>query len=457
MYNLLLSAVFLFLFSSSLVAQIQGQVIDEHGQPLQDVSVYLQNTSIGTITNSSGDYILKIDKPEKGTLVFKFLGYQTVEIDLSKSSETINVQLEIETVALSEVVLDANYNPANRIIKAVQERRKKLLDESKRYTADFYSKGLIRMDSVPKKLFGQDIGDFEGAIDSTRSGVLYLSETRSKIFSNRNDFKEIITASKVSGNDNGFSFNSAEEAYFNLYEQTISVGALLASPLGTNAFSFYDYKLVGTFTAAGKLINQIQVIPKRTSDPTVSGYLYIVENDWALYGVDITANSGQTNSNILDQITIRQTYNYQEQSQQWVKATQLIMAEFGIFGFNGTARFSYVFSNYNLNPRFSSGTFGALVQEFLPESNRKDSIFWETQRPVALTQEEIRDYARKDSIARVRKNPVYLDSIDRINNRLKFSDINGKTIENRSKKVDGLSAVHYQNLVLTPYKVVIPL
>ena len=223
MYNLLLSAVFLFLFSSSLVAQIQGQVIDEHGQPLQDVSVYLQNTSIGTITNRSGDYILKIDKPEKGTLVFKFLGYQTVNIDLSKSSETINVQLEIETVALSEVVLDANYNPANRIIKAVQERRKILLEESNRYTADFYSKGLIRMDSVSKKLFGQDVGDFDGAIDSTRSGILYLSETRSKIFSNRNDFKEIITASKVSGNDNGFSFNSAEEAYFNLYEQTISV------------------------------------------------------------------------------------------------------------------------------------------------------------------------------------------------------------------------------------------
>ena len=65
---------------------------------------------------------------------------------------------------------------------------------------------------------GQEVGDLDGVLDSTRSGIIYLSETISKIsYRQPNDFRERIIASKVSGNDNGFSFNSAQESTFSFY------------------------------------------------------------------------------------------------------------------------------------------------------------------------------------------------------------------------------------------------
>ena len=43
------------------------------------------------------------------------------------------------------------------------------------YLIDFKAK------DIPKKFMGVEIGDIEGSLDSTRSGVIYLSETVSKI------------------------------------------------------------------------------------------------------------------------------------------------------------------------------------------------------------------------------------------------------------------------------------
>ncbi|MGC6403368.1 MAG: DUF5686 and carboxypeptidase regulatory-like domain-containing protein [Flavobacteriaceae bacterium] len=436
MHNLLRTFLLLFLFSNFLQAQLQGHVTDSSGQALQDVSVYIENTSLGTITNANGTFILKDRLPEKGVLIVKYLGYQTQKVAFSGQDQTFELRLVAETIALNEVVLNAKENPADRIIREVQAQRKERLAQSKIYTADFYSKGIVRMVDAPEKFLGQEIGDFEGALDSTRSGILYLSETRSKLFSRGDYFKEIITASKVSGDNQGYSFNSASDAYFNLYEQSLDFDTQLASPIGSAAFSFYRFSLIGTFTTAdGQLINQIEVSPKRPTDPTVSGMLYIVEDDWALYGLDLKATSEQTNIAPVEEIRIQQTYNYHPQSSQWVKATQVFSLDFGIFGFKGNVRYSFVYSRYNLQPAFALDTFGPLVQEIQETANQKDSLYWERQRPVALTQEEIRDYVRKDSIAKVRKDPTYLDSIDRKENRLKWGDLLGlsKTLRNSAK------------------------
>jgi len=113
---------------------------------------------------------------------------------------------------------------------------------------------------APEKILGQEIGDLGGGLDSTRTGIIYLSETISEIAYQRpNNFSEKITASKVSGNDNGFSFNSAIDANFSFYENTIALNAQIVSPIANNAYAYYRYKLVGTFFENGKLINKIEV------------------------------------------------------------------------------------------------------------------------------------------------------------------------------------------------------
>ena len=108
-------------------------------------------------------------------------------------------------------------------------------------------------------------------------------------------FKEQIIASKVAGENNGISFNQAEEVKFDFYENSFNIDdAEMISPIANNAFSYYEYKLVGTiYNKNGRLINKIQLIPKRKNDRVFSGHIYIVENDWAIYGVDVLVSGMQ--------------------------------------------------------------------------------------------------------------------------------------------------------------------
>ena len=131
------------------------------------------------------------------------------------------------------------------------------MDKIKAYTADFYSRGLFKIKDVPKKILGMELGDLGGTLDSTRSGIIYLSETISKIkYQKPNNFKEHIIASKVSGKDNGVSFNRAEEVNFNLYKNTVQLGYKIISPLSNYAFGYYKFKLVGTFYDKKRKANQ---------------------------------------------------------------------------------------------------------------------------------------------------------------------------------------------------------
>ena len=192
-------------------------------------------------------------------------------------------------------------------------------------------------------MLGRDLDDFLIALDSTRSGIIYLSETVSEIKFQKKPkkFKEKIIASKVSGRDNGISFNRAEDANINFYNNSVEFGNDLVSPISTNAFSYYKYKLEGTFyDKNGRLINKINLIPKRKNDRVFNGSLYIVEDDWALYGADVSVTGAQVNIPVVDVLHLKQNYNYSKGNDAWVLISQSIDFKVNAFGFKFDGRFS---------------------------------------------------------------------------------------------------------------------
>jgi len=420
------------------VAQVQGRVTDTTGTALPFVNIYLKNSSQGTTSNDNGTYALDPDKPGDYTVVFQYLGFQTLErtVRYNGAPLLLDVTLIEEMISLDEVVLDASEDPAYRIIRNTIERRKANLQRIAAYTADFYSRGLWRVDSIPESFMGQDVGDFEGQLDSTRSGIVYLSETVSKIAYQRPDnFKETITASKVSGNDNGFSFNSAMDANFSFYENTIDLNSNLISPIANGALGYYRYKLEGVFYQEDKLINKIAVIPKREKDKVWKGHIYIVEDDWQLYAVDLLTNGQAIQVPFVKELRFKQNFRYNTTENFWVKRSQTIDFSFGFFGFKGEGRFIAVYSNYNFDPGFDRSSFTNEVLTFKPEANKKDSTFWAVARPVPLNAAEQNDYVKKDSIQELRKSKSYLDSLDRKENRFKPLDLLlGYTYRDRYEK-----------------------
>jgi len=431
----------LLLSCFSSFAQITGKITDTNKNPISFVSIYLDKTITGTTSNDNGNYELNIKKAGDYVIVFQFLGYKTVKKSVSILSFpfTLNVSLEDEEILLDEFSISTKENPANTIIKKTIKNKDKNTNKFQVFTSDFYSRGLFKVKNAPKKILGQTLGDLGGGLDSTRTGIIYLSETVSEITFQKKPrkFKEKIIASKVSGSDNGISFNRAEEVNFDFYKNAVLVAENnLVSPIADEAFSFYTFKLEGSFYDKNeKLISKVKVTPKQLGGRVFSGFIYIVEDDWAIYGVDLIANGKQVGIPIIDELRFKQNYNYSAINNAWIKISQTIDFKFGLFGFNVNGRFSAGYSNYNFKPIFTENTFTKEVLTFADGASEKDANFWDQLRPVPLTKEEIKDYKIKDSIKIIRESKPYLDSINKIQNKVNFlSPFMGYTYQNSFKK-----------------------
>jgi len=410
-------------------SQIKGTVTDTKNNPLPFVNIFIDNTYRGTTSNEEGNYDLNITEPNTYIVVFQYLGYKTVKKMVTIESFPFNLDaiLVDEEISLNEVVITAGENPANTIMRQAIAKRKENLEKIQSYKADFYSRGLIRIKDAPEKILGQNVGDLGGGLDSTRSGVIYLSETISKLeFLRPKKLKEKIVASKVSGDDKGFSFNNAIDVEFDLYYNTVELGNQIISPIANNAFGYYRYTLEGVFyDDRGHLINKIKAAPRRKNDPVFEGFIYIVEDQWTIYAAELDITGTQARLPAVDKVTITQNYSFSEQGNLWTKISQNIDFKYGLFGINGDGRFTAVYSNYIINPGLTRKDFSREIVSFADEANKKDSIFWTSIRPVPLTEEEITDYIKKDSIQIVKDSKVYKDSVDQVNNKFKISNIIG--------------------------------
>ena len=419
----------LLLHSFSSFSQIKGKVTDSDKNPISFVSIYPDKTITGTTSNDAGNYELNIKTPGNYTIVFQFLGYKTIKkiVSITDFPFQLNVVMVDEKVVLDEISINTGENPANKIIRKAIDNKSNNTDKFKEYTSSFYSRGLFKVKNAPEKILGQRLGDLGGGLDSTRTGIIYLSETVSEITFQKKpaEFKEKIIASKVSGSDNGISFNRAEEANFDFYSNAVLIAENnLVSPISDNAFRYYRYELEGSFYEKnGRLINKIKVNPKRSKDRVFSGFIYIVEEDWAICGVDLKASGEQIGIPIIEVLKFKQDYNYSESNKAWIKISQIIDFKFGLFGFNVDGRFSGAYSDYNFSPKFKKETFSNEVLSFAKGATEKDGLFWENLRPVPLTSEEKNDYLLKDSIKETRKSKKYLDSLDKKNNPIKITSL----------------------------------
>ena len=434
-----ITTLLVLLVSFCSYSQIKGIVSDDKGNPMAFVNIYVQNTYISTTSNDQGRFELNVKTPGTYVVLFQYLGYKTEKkvIEAQNFPQSVDVTLVEEEINLKEVIIDPKVNPADEMIRNAIKNRKENSEKTAKYNADFYSRGIFRVKNLPKTILGQKLDFFDDVIDSTRSGILYLSETVSKItFQKPDKLKEVIVASKVSGNDNGFSFNNAAQANFDFYDNYLDFNIKVISPIADNAFNYYKYKFEGSFTDENnKLINKIKVIPRRDSEPAMNGYIYIVDDTYAIYAVDLSINGSQMQNPALNKLTLKQNFSYNNLTRIWAKNTQTIDFEAGIFGINMSGKFTYVYSNFEFEPQFEKKTFTAEVLKFEENANKKEDSFWETIRPVPLTNEETTDYQKKDALQTKKKSKVYLDSIDAKRNKFRLFDIiSGYSHSNSYKK-----------------------
>lgn len=437
--KLLLPVIFLIAFANFTFAQIYGTVSDESGEQLPFATVYIEGTTKGTTTNENGEYRLN-PGPGEYTLVFQYVGYQQIKRNISLPegrTVRLDVKMPVASITLSEIEVKANAeDPAYPIIRNAIAKRKYYLNQVEEYRCDVYVKGSIKMLDAPERILGQDIGDMEGMLDSTRQGILYLSESVSEYYFKAPDkTKEVMISSKVAGNDNGFSFNSATDMEMNFYKNRVEIGRQIVSPIADAAFNFYKYRLEGSFFDEDKrLIYKINVVPKNASGPVVAGAIYIADGSWNIYSTDLFITGNNMLQPLIDTMYIRQTYVLAKAPDTWRIFSQTYEFTGAIMGFKFGGAFTGIFQNYDLNPNLPDDFFGSTIMTVNPDANKKDSSYWNASRPVPLTEEEQHDYQKKDSLEVVRNSDTYLDSIDRQANHFEIENLLGEYNYRNSKK-----------------------
>ncbi len=403
---------------------ISGKITDAEGKPVPFTSIYLKNTTRGTSANDRGLYEFRVSS---GTydVVYRFVGYkEKVEhLTVGNSNLQHDVVLEKEIYQLKEVSVNGSgEDPAYAIIRKAIGKRKQYLNELEAYSCDVYIKGVQKLLRAPKKILGRDVQKIL-QLDSNRKGIIYLSESESHFnFEAPDRVKEVMVSSKIAGRNNAFSFNRASDLQLSFYKDLIELTGLsnrgFVSPIANNALFYYKYKLLGRDVINGQTVDKIQVIPRREFDPVFRGNIYIVDGQWRIYSVDLhlTKNS---QINFVDTLNLSQQY-IPVSPKIWQPAFVQFSFKGKVLGFKFDGYFIGIYNNYNVDPKFPKNFFNGEVMKITKEVNKKDSVYWNKNRPVPLTAEERYNYKFKDDTAGRKQTKHYLDSVELANNHFKI-------------------------------------
>lgn len=445
----LLLLLFLFPVLSASSQKIEGTVKDGEGNILPFASILVKGTPMGVTANNQGKYTLNLS-PGNYTLDCRYVGYTSSQksITVATTNQTVNFVLSVQRLTLKEVIIkEGAEDPAYEIIRQAIKKRPYYESQVKAFEAEVYIKGMIRLNNLPQTIMGQKIPDEDRSmmgLDSSGKGIIYLTESVTKVYSQEPDkLKLEVVSTRVSGNNGlGFSF----PAFISFYKNNVNIAPQVnprgfISPIADNALNFYNYKFLGSFFEDGNEVNVIKVIPKHDYEPLFSGIINITENDWRIFSCHLTLTK-KSALEILDSLEISQIHTPVE-NDIWRIKNQVIHFSFNKFGIRSEGDFVNVYSKYNLDPHFPKGFFDRIVIKYDTAVNKKPHSYWDSIRPVPLEPQEIKDYKTKDSAFAARNDSTKqnLDSLRKKQGPLKIIQL----------LWTGVNRTHYS--YTNPYKV----
>ena len=401
---------------------------------------------MGASANNRAKFAVNV-QPGTYTVVCQHIGYaaQEKKVTITASDAELTFTLEEQKLQLKEVIIKHGEDPAYTIMRAAIKKRPEYKKEVNAFTCDLYTKDLIKLRRLPKKILGQKIPEEDRddmGLDTSGAGVIYLSESVASVAMQKPDkFKMQVKSSRVSGSNGfGFSFPTFINMYDNnviLFTQKLNPRGFI-SPVADGAIFYYKYKYLGSFWEDGREVNTIRVIPRRSYEPLFSGIINITENDWRIHSLDLTLTK-QSQLEIVDTLKLTQ-FHTPVTNDIWRVKNQLIHFDFNQFGIDAAGNFVNVYSDYNLQPAFAKNYFDNVIIKYDTGVNKKSKVYWDSIRPMPLEKEEARDYQVKDSLFEVHK--------DSMKTQLTADVLNAKQGKIKPLDIfwDGIHRTHYTKL-----------
>lgn len=437
MYQRLLLPLLLICVSTVLHAQsfrVHGRVTNNKMEPLALVSVQVKELRNGVTTKEDGSYELQLDAG-KYDLVVSMIGYkaQTVTVVVNGDYRQ-NFILAEEDASLDEVVIKVRAKDrAEEIVRNVIRNKENILSAAGPYSVRVYIKALQQNTLLSKKLrnaVGSDTSEW-GRMAMTEISVQLDYESDSRM-------KEERLGVKKTGNVDRLFYLSTTEGNFNFYNNLIKVPAIsptpFLSPISYSGLMAYRFKTVKTQKLSdGHKIYTIAVKPRQLSNATVEGEITVSDSTWTLLHTRFAFPSYHMPE--YDFFQVEQDYGFVNNT-----AWMLTRQRFTYYTKSSKLKLSgetvATYTDYALNKTFSRRHFGTEMSATTQQAYEQDSTFWTTVRTEPLSEKEIRLIQYKDSVYRATHTKAYLDSIDRLTNKVTWQKIGfqGQTFYDREKE-----------------------
>lgn len=418
--NRLTCGLFLLFFLSNLSLKAQfvrkGQVIDaETREPLAFAHIIFDiSTRQGTLADIDGNFVLK-SPSQPDAIVVSYLGYKTLTYSLLNDESKIIIALKPTGLSLSEVLIEAERNPAETLIKKVIANKKRNNpDRIVAYTCETYNKAVydwfLRSDTTLN--LNQAEVDLQKFISKT--ALLVMESVTERKFTRPDRLEEVVVGTRVSGFKRpDFAPLSTDIQPFAFYQEVVTLlDRAFINPIANGSLRRYDYRLIDTIFQELDTIYVVSFKPQEGKNfEALEGQLYINTHHYALQNV--IAHPAEQG---LMEFQIEQKYILID-DKQWfphqlnfeILAGQLPSDEVGM---RITGK-SYI-RKVDLEPGLTKKSFGYQQTRMEKDAHEKDSTYWTQQREDSLNLREENTYVMMDSLG----EKINMDGLLRIGSKL---------------------------------------
>lgn len=412
---------------TALSQHVRGTIKDEEGNVLPFASITIKNSGSGTTANNHGAYDIQL-APGAYTIECRHVGYYPSEktIRLGREDTVVNFQLSLHQFKMNEIVISGK-DPALSIMQKAIAKRAFYEKQAAAFSAKVYIKDLIQLVELPDRIMGKKISEEDKqdmALDSSGSGIIYLSEAVTKVGVKPKDkIKLEVLSSRVSGSK-GFGFDFP--IFINFYHENVmamtdQINARgFISPLAENAFHYYQFRYLGSFMDNGKKIFSIKVFPKRQYEPLFTGVLNIAKEGYRIYSCRLYLTP-YAQLEVLDTLEITQLH-LPVKDELWKVKNQVLHFHFDKLGIEAVGNFVNIYMDYDLSPNFPPDYFNNVIIKYDSAANKKSKTYWDSVRPVPLEPEELEDYKTKDSAMEAQQQ-LSLDSLRKKQGPISLTDV----------------------------------
>ncbi len=391
---------------------VEGAVTDASDKSqLAYVNIYQKGTTHGTYTDLKGNFT--IDLPAGGgILVFSYMGYEKYEVKIA-SHTRLDVKLKPLALSLEETVVMPGENPADVIMRKVNDNRKKHDPENlETFSYKSYNKFVVNINrDVDSAFFNENdtLDSFEDTLVNKMNLFLMESITE-KLYMKPGKYKETVEASRISGLQNAqYALLATEIQSFSFYKNYIKIlGKEYLSPIAEGNTRKYLFILQDTVEEAGETAYVIYYQPRKGKNFSgLSGLLYIHTQKYAV--LKATAKMEETGG-----FSTQVVQNYQKMGED-VYFPSLFTSEFVFAGISvgledTTKNKSYKLTPLgkakttlyaiNLAPALKKKQFDNVELDFAPDALNKDEEFWEKNRQEKLSAKDSLTYVIVDSVGK---------------------------------------------------------